>query len=138
MHSVLLISLGADVDTAFSAQRLYEPSGPLVNSEFYAGWLTHWGEIFQRVDTDAVVNMLDEMLARNASVNFFMFYGGTNFGFSAGEIIRTDMGVLKNQRKLSLLYISHLQGHSQGRESGAFALDDRVQQASKCTEKLIL
>jgi hypothetical protein len=40
--------------------------------------------------------MLDEMLACNASINFFMFYAGTNFGFSAGEIIRTDMGALKN------------------------------------------
>jgi len=90
-----LFLLGADVDNAFLAQRLYEPSGPLVNSEFYTGWITHWGEIFQRVATDAVVNTLDEMLARNASVNFFMFYGGTNFGFSAGEIIRTDVGALK-------------------------------------------
>jgi len=91
-----LFLLGTDVDIAFLAQRKYEPSGPLVNSEFYTGWITHWGEIFQRVDTDAIVNTLDEMLARNASINFFMFYGGTNFGFSAGEIIRTDMGALKN------------------------------------------
>lgn len=91
-----LFLLGTNVDTAFLAQRKYEPSGPLVNSEFYTGWITHWGEIFQRVDKEAVVNTLDEMLARNASVNFFMFYGGTNFGFSAGEIIRTDMGALKN------------------------------------------
>jgi hypothetical protein len=114
---------------------MYEPSGPLVNSEFYTGWLTHWGEIFQRIDTDAVVNMLDQMLARNASVNCFMFYGGTNFGFSAGEIIRTDRGVLQNLRQLSLLYISHLQGRSQGRESSAAALRRRVQQASEWADK---
>lgn len=90
-----LFLLGADVDAAFLAQRKYEPSGPLVNSEFYTGWLTHWGEKFQRADTNAVSNTLDEMLARNASINFFMFYGGTNFGFSAGEIIRTDRDALK-------------------------------------------
>lgn len=24
-------------------QRLFEPDGPLVNSEFYPGWLDHWG-----------------------------------------------------------------------------------------------
>lgn len=86
--------VGTNVDTAFLAQRIYEPHGPLINSEFYTGWLTHWGEPFQRVSTEAVVNTLDEMLARNASVNFFMFYGGTNFGFLAGEIPRTDVGVL--------------------------------------------
>lgn len=28
-----------------------------------------------------------QMLARNASVNFYMFLGGTNFGFTAGKII---------------------------------------------------
>jgi len=84
------------VDAAFLVQRKFEPSGPLVNSEFYTGWITHWGEIFQRVDTDAVVNTLDEMLARNASINFFMFHGGTNFGFSAGETIRTNRGALKS------------------------------------------
>jgi beta-galactosidase len=83
------------VDTAFLAQRIYEPHGPLVNSEFYTGWLTHWGETFQRVSTDAIVNTLDEMLSRNASVNFFMFYGGTNFGFLAGEILRTNVVVLR-------------------------------------------
>ncbi|XP_021942675.1 beta-galactosidase isoform X3 [Zootermopsis nevadensis] len=80
------VDFGADtnVDTAFLAQRIYEPHGPLVNSEFYTGWLTHWGEPFQSVGTETIVNTLDEILARNASVNFFMFHGGTNFGFLAG------------------------------------------------------
>lgn len=93
------------MDTAFSAQRMYEPRGPLVNSEFYTGWLTHWGETFQRVDTNAIVNTLDEMLARNASVNFFVFYGGTNFGFLAGEFPRLQ---LRNVLHTSHLYSSHL------------------------------
>jgi beta-galactosidase len=84
VYATVDFGASTDVDTAFLAQRNYEPSGPLINSEFYTGWITHWGEIFQRVDTDAVVNTLVEMLERNASINFFMFYGGTNFGFSAG------------------------------------------------------
>jgi beta-galactosidase len=87
-----MLFLGTDVDTAFLAQRIYEPHGPLVNSELYVGWLTHWGETFQKVGTDAVVNTLDKMLARNASVNLYMFFGGTNFGFLAGEIPRTGVG----------------------------------------------
>ncbi|KAB7501273.1 Beta-galactosidase, partial [Armadillidium nasatum] len=32
-----------NVTECFSAQRLFEPNGPLVNSEFYPGWLDHWG-----------------------------------------------------------------------------------------------
>ncbi|XP_070521041.1 beta-galactosidase [Cardiocondyla obscurior] len=73
-----------NVTSSFQAMRLYQPRGPLVNSEFYPGWLTHWGETFQRVKTEAVVKTLREMLALNASVNIYMFYGGTNFGFTSG------------------------------------------------------
>jgi len=68
----------------FPFQRLFEPTGPLVNSEYYTGWIDHWGEPKHSKDTDAVVAGLDAMLAMNASVNFYMFFGGTNFGFGAG------------------------------------------------------
>ncbi|XP_011704982.1 PREDICTED: beta-galactosidase-like, partial [Wasmannia auropunctata] len=72
-----------NVTDSFQAMRFYQPKGPLVNSEFYSGWLTHWGESFQRVKTRAVTKMLREMLALGASVNIYMFYGGTNFGFTS-------------------------------------------------------
>lgn len=64
--------------------RKYEPKGPLVNAEYYPGWLTHWHEPMARVDTRGVTESLRSMLNANASVNFYMFYGGTNFGFTAG------------------------------------------------------
>lgn len=74
----------ANVTAAFAAQRAYEPRGPLVNSEFYPGWLTHWGEGRALVPTDAVTNTLEEQLKLGANINFYMFHGGTNFGFTAG------------------------------------------------------
>ncbi|XP_043274714.1 beta-galactosidase [Venturia canescens] len=73
-----------NVTSNFAIMRRIEPKGPLVNSEFYPGWLTHWEEPFQRVKTANVVRVLDEMLAVGASVNIYMFYGGTNFGFTSG------------------------------------------------------
>ena len=30
-------------NNSFRNQRMFEPNGPLVNSEFYTGWLDHWG-----------------------------------------------------------------------------------------------
>uniref|UniRef100_A0A8D8LJF2 Beta-galactosidase n=1 Tax=Cacopsylla melanoneura TaxID=428564 RepID=A0A8D8LJF2_9HEMI len=75
---------GGSVSNAFAAMRTVSPHGPLVNSEFYPGWLTHWGEKIATVDSDAVVKTLRTMLEMKANVNFYMFYGGTNFGFSAG------------------------------------------------------
>ncbi|XP_070158102.1 beta-galactosidase isoform X1 [Polyergus mexicanus] len=73
-----------NVTNSFQSMRLYQPRGPLVNSEFYPGWLTHWGEAFQRVKTAAVTKTLNEMLALGASVNIYMFYGGTNFALTSG------------------------------------------------------
>ncbi|XP_063984048.1 beta-galactosidase [Diachasmimorpha longicaudata] len=74
----------ANITRSFGAMRKYQPSGPLVNSEYYTGWLTHWDEAFQRVSTAAFIRTLKAMLNLNASVNLYMMYGGTNFGFTAG------------------------------------------------------
>ncbi|XP_033201569.2 beta-galactosidase [Bombus vancouverensis nearcticus] len=73
-----------NVTKNFEIMRMYQPRGPLVNSEFYPGWLSHWREPFQRVQTATVTKTLDEMLSLGASVNIYMFYGGTNFGYTAG------------------------------------------------------
>ena len=35
---------GANVEEAFLSQRRFEPGCPLVNSEYYPGWLDHWDE----------------------------------------------------------------------------------------------
>jgi len=64
--------------------RKVQKGGPLVNSEFYPGWLTHWQESESIVDTNDVVKQMKVMLAMNASFSFYMFHGGTNFGFTSG------------------------------------------------------
>lgn len=46
-----------------------------VNSEFYTGWLDHWGDKHAHVDSKVVADTLDKMLALNASVNMYMFEG---------------------------------------------------------------
>lgn len=97
------MSLARDISSQWEALRRFENHGPLVNSEYYPGWLTHWKEKLQRVSTRSVVSslkyikityifhLIDEflsinrqMLDANASVNIYMFFGGTNFGFTAG------------------------------------------------------
>ncbi|PIK62438.1 putative beta-galactosidase [Apostichopus japonicus] len=75
---------GTNVTKAFQAQRVYEPSGPLVNSEFYTGWLDHWGMKHQVTSITAITKTLDELLKIGANVNMYMFEGGTNFGFWNG------------------------------------------------------
>ncbi|KAJ8025197.1 Beta-galactosidase [Holothuria leucospilota] len=75
---------GTNVTKAFEAQREYEPKGPLVNSEFYTGWLDHWGQPHSVVSIDSVTKSLDQILSMGANVNMYMFEGGTNFGFWNG------------------------------------------------------
>ncbi|KAK8797154.1 hypothetical protein WA158_004364 [Blastocystis sp. Blastoise] len=75
---------GRDVNAAFNTLRKYDKEFPLTNSEFYPGWLDHWGEGHHRVSTESIVKTLDEMLAVGASVNFYMYIGGTNFAWFAG------------------------------------------------------
>ncbi|CAB1328148.1 unnamed protein product [Coregonus sp. 'balchen'] len=60
-----------NVSAAFDAQRQAEPHGPLVNSEFYTGWLDHWGEHHSTVSTAIVAKSLNEILAIGASVNLY-------------------------------------------------------------------
>ncbi|XP_031837922.1 beta-galactosidase [Nomia melanderi] len=84
VYATVDFGTGVNVTRSFEVMRRYQPRGPLVNSEFYPGWLTHWGETFQRVKNTAITKTLDEMLALGASVNMYMFYGGTNFGYTAG------------------------------------------------------
>lgn len=64
--------------------RKTQKGGPFVNSEFYTGWLGHWNETMPRVDSNNVIKTLKDMLLLNASINFYMFHGGTNFGFTSG------------------------------------------------------
>lgn len=78
------VDFGVTTKPDFSPQRQYEAHGPLVNSEFYTGWLDHWGEPHQRRDGTQFANSLDILLKMNASVNMYMFEGGTNFGFWNG------------------------------------------------------
>ena len=90
------------VNFAFNAQaalaklRQYQPEGPLMVMEFWSGWYDHWGEA-HHISADGSnsiqrsVEALDELLSLGASVNFYMFHGGTNFGFMNGANL--DAGV---------------------------------------------
>nr|XP_037857427.1 beta-galactosidase-1-like protein isoform X4 [Chlorocebus sabaeus] len=68
----------------FTLLRKYEPHGPLVNSEYYTGWLDYWGQNHSTRSVSAVTKGLENMLKLGASVNMYMFHGGTNFGYWNG------------------------------------------------------
>ncbi|WP_030220672.1 glycoside hydrolase family 35 protein [Streptomyces bikiniensis] len=67
-----------------AALRAQRPEGPLMTTEFWIGWFDRWGAHHVVRDPDDAARELDEVLAAGASVNFYMFHGGTNFGFTNG------------------------------------------------------
>ena len=70
--------------------RKFSPRGPLINSEFYTGWFSCWEENTTQMsflNTTAILNSTKELLDMKANFNFFMFAGGTNFGFKNGQSI---------------------------------------------------
>jgi beta-galactosidase len=63
--------------------------GPHMNSEFYVGGMNrNWGDPAYANDTAAAINasvtVLEALVASGASLNMYMFSGGTNWGFEAG------------------------------------------------------
>jgi beta-galactosidase len=64
--------------------RSINPGVPVFSSETYPGWLTHWGEKWQRPGIPALVKEVTWLLDNKKSFNFYVAHGGTNFGFTAG------------------------------------------------------
>jgi len=77
-------SFGSRVGERLDRLRKHQPTGPLMCSEFWDGWFDSWGGHHHVTEVGETVESLDELLARGASVNIYMFHGGTNFGFTNG------------------------------------------------------
>ena len=77
-------NFGSRVEQEFGKLRQRQPEGPLMCCEFWNGWFDHWTEEHHARTPEEAAQILDEMLATGASVNAYMFHGGTNFGFMNG------------------------------------------------------
>uniref|UniRef100_A0A915JI27 Glycoside hydrolase 35 catalytic domain-containing protein n=1 Tax=Romanomermis culicivorax TaxID=13658 RepID=A0A915JI27_ROMCU len=52
--------------------------------EFWDGWFDRWGDERKILNESAFTEILGAIFRQNASVNLYMFHGGTNFGFMNG------------------------------------------------------
>jgi beta-galactosidase len=77
-------SFGSHVAERLAELRRHQPSGPLMNAEFWDGWFDDWGAHHHVTPAAETAHQLDELLRLGASVNLYMFHGGTNFGLSNG------------------------------------------------------
>jgi beta-galactosidase len=71
-------------DKDFVESTKANPNVPSFCSELYPGWLTHWGEKWQRTDTTELLKDVKWLMDHKKSFNFYVIHGGTNFGYWAG------------------------------------------------------
>src|SRR5689334_10325120 len=83
-------SFGSRSRERLATLRRHQPTGPLMCSEFWDGWFDHWGAHHHTTPVAQSAADLDALLELGASVNIYMFHGGTNFGFTNGA---NDKGV---------------------------------------------
>ncbi|CAD5317053.1 unnamed protein product [Arabidopsis thaliana] len=86
VYSAVDFSTGDDPWPIFELQKKFNAPGrsPPLSSEFYTGWLTHWGEKIAKTDAEFTAASLEKILSRNGSAVLYMVHGGTNFGFYNG------------------------------------------------------
>jgi beta-galactosidase len=98
---------GTNASASWVAQRTnmgkISPPGPPFNDEMYTGWLPQWFDPYVPDNSIASVTQetQDIMIASSnvSNMNFYMFFGGTNFGFMASYSVTTsyDYGAPMNE-----------------------------------------
>ena len=83
-HIFKVLNFGSKAKTAFECLKDFQKDGPLMCGEFWCGWFDHWRDIHHTRTAAEIAAEVQDFLEIDASFNFYMFHGGTNFGFTAG------------------------------------------------------
>ena len=78
------VNFGSRAMENFKGLRLFRPDDPLFCAEFWCGWFDHWYEEHHTRPVEDITAATKELLDTGASLNFYLFHGGTNFGFLNG------------------------------------------------------
>lgn len=78
------VNFGSRAIDSFNLLKKIQPDSPIMCMEFWDGWFDHWGEEHHTRDAKEIAFEFENILKYDASVNFYMFFGGTNFGFKNG------------------------------------------------------
>lgn len=79
-----VLNFGSNAKFAFRCLKDFKNDGPNMCGEFWCGWFDHWNSKHHTRKAASIVNEVKGFLDIGASFNFYMFHGGTNFGFTAG------------------------------------------------------
>ena len=84
-HLLSVANFGSRPEKNFEALRAFKGHNePNMCGEFWCGWFDHWYENHHTRTAEDVAADTDSLFRCNASFNYYMFHGGTNFGFWNG------------------------------------------------------
>ncbi len=79
-----VVNFGSHPTENFANLKKFGHRGPLMCGEFWCGWFDHWYEAHHTRTPEDIAADTRELLECGASINYYMFHGGTNFGFTNG------------------------------------------------------
>ena len=77
-------NFGSHPKENFAMLEQFRPDQPKMCGEYWVGWFDHWYEEHHVREPEEIAALFRDMLDAGASLNFYMFHGGTNFGFMNG------------------------------------------------------
>ena len=77
-------NFGSHPKENFAMLEKFRPDQPKMCGEYWVGWFDHWYEEHHVREPEEIAALFRDMLDAGASLNFYMFHGGTNFGFMNG------------------------------------------------------
>ena len=78
------INLAAVTEQSIENYHMFQTGYPTYVGEMWGGRAQQWGGRFARQTADTIAERYRKALSLDAHVNFYMFCGGTNFGFFGG------------------------------------------------------
>ena len=77
-------NFGSKPETWLAELKAFRPNAPLMCGEYWCGWFDHWFEEHHTRTAEDIVSDFEGFFRLGASFSFYMFHGGTNFGFMNG------------------------------------------------------
>lgn len=85
-ETMLTVNCPSNPSAFLDAVRLFHPGAPEFIMELWSGVSHRWNAPYLRHEVRDVVQDVEAMLKRGNSFNFYMFHGGTSFGFMNGAL----------------------------------------------------
>lgn len=78
------VNFGSSAEEKMALLSELRPNQPLMCAEFWCGWFDHWHETHHTRSTEELRKEVMPFLKNNWSFSYYMFHGGSNFGFMNG------------------------------------------------------